>query len=268
MRLILAAVDGLGARTVGLGSYLCEVAAIIASGVRHLAWPTRGQRHLPLDVLARQIYFTGVQAVPFTMLLAALTAVALVVQVQVQSAGIASGLVGSLIVTLLVRELGPLLTALVVVARSGTAVATELANMRVAGEIDALEAAGIDPFRYLLVPRLAGFAAALVCLTMVYLGAAVVTGFALSRLWLGEAAPGWSAYAETLAANLSPLDPLILLAKTVVPGLLIAAIACREGLACRGSVTAVPRAATAGVVRALAAVVVWDVLVTVAVFAA
>ena len=268
MRVALSIVDALGAWVVGVVVYLVEIAALTAVGVRELLWPSRGTRRLPLDVLIRQIYFTGVQAVPFTLLLAALSAVVLVVQAQVQANGVAAGMVGSLIVTLLVRELGPLLTALVVVSRSGTAIATELANMRVAREIDGLEAAGIEPFRYLVLPRLAGFALALTGLTMLYLAGAIGSGFVLARLWLGDAAPIWSVYAESLAANLSPLDPFIILAKTLIPGLLCAAIACREGLACSYSVTAVPRAATAGVVRAIMAVVVWDVLVTVIVFSA
>ncbi|MCK6489814.1 MAG: ABC transporter permease [Planctomycetes bacterium] len=261
MERLLAPVDALGRATIALTSYLVEIATAVALSVRHLVLPARGGRRVAGDVLARQVYFTGVEAVPFVLLLAGLTATALVAQVQVQASGLGTGL-GPLIVTLLLRELGPLLTALVVIGRSGTAIATELANMRVAGEIDGLAYAGVDPFRYLVVPRLAGMAVAMVCLTLVWVAAAVVAGFALARLWLGTAAPPWGAYAESLALALDLTDPLVLLAKTLIPGLVVAAIACREGLACDEAVTGVPRAASRAVVRSITAVVVWDVLVT------
>jgi phospholipid/cholesterol/gamma-HCH transport system permease protein len=252
-----APIDGLGRIAIALALYLTGIAAAVAVALRHLLVPGR----VPGDVLLRQVLFTGVQAVPFVLLLAGLTATTLVAQVQVQASGLGEGL-GPLLVTLLVRELGPLLTALVVVGRSGTAIATELANMRVAGEVDGLVYSGVDPFRYLVVPRLAGMAVSLVCLTLVWTAAAVITGFALARLWLGAAAPPWGAYAESLALAFGPADPPILLAKTVVPGLVVAAIACREGLACDDGITGVPRAASRAVVRSFAAVVVWNVLVT------
>ena len=86
------------------------------------------------QVLWKQIQFTGVDAVPFTALLALLTALSVVVQIQLVGLG-QSELFGKLMVVVLVRELGPIIVAMVVLARSGTAVATEMATMRVSGEI-------------------------------------------------------------------------------------------------------------------------------------
>ena len=71
-----------------------------------------------------------------------------------------------------------------------------------------------------------------------------------------------------IGENLQPVDHLVVLAKTLVPGLLMAAISCHEGLSASRSITAVPPAVTAAVVRSLAAVFVWDSLVTAMVYVA
>ncbi len=254
-------IDGIGARACALGLYVVDVSTIIGSGIAHLI-PWRKVKPVTRSVLARQILFTGVEAVPFVALLALLTALSLVVQGQVQLQGLGqSDLFGKLLVVMLVRELGPLLIAMVVIARSGSAMATEMANMRVAGEIQALEWSGIDPFRYLVVPRLVGVCVALVCLVLLFIAISLAGGFLLS-LVLVPNSPGIERFTALIAHNLTPFDGIVILAKTVVPGLLITAIACLEGTRGAPIVTEVPRATTRAVVRAITAVFVWDALIT------
>jgi phospholipid/cholesterol/gamma-HCH transport system permease protein len=257
----LAFLDSIGAGACALSLYVVDIASLIGNGIAQL-FPWRRVKPVTRSVLARQVLFTGVEAVPFVALLAGLTALSLVVQGQVQLQGLGqSDLFGKLLVVMLVRELGPLLIAMVVIARSGSAMATEMANMRVAGEIQALEWSGIDPFRYLVVPRLAGVCIALVCLVLLFIAISLAGGFALSLL-LVENAPGLQRFTALIAHNLTPFDGVVILAKTVVPGLLITAIACLEGTRGAPIVTEVPRATTRGVVRAITAVFVWDALIT------
>ncbi|MBA3708003.1 MAG: ABC transporter permease [Planctomycetes bacterium] len=257
----MSLIDAIGDRACDLALYLVDVATIIGNGILFLL-PWRRVKPVTRLVLVRQVLFTGVEAVPFVALLAGLTALSLVVQGQVQLQGFGqSDLFGKLLVVMLVRELGPLLIAMVVIARSGSAMATEMANMRVAGEIQALEWSGIDPFRYLVVPRLAGVCIALVCLVLLFIAISLTGGFLLS-LVLVPNAPGLARFTALLANNLTPFDGVIILAKTVIPGLLITAIACLEGTRGPAIVTEVPRATTRGVVRAITAVFVWDALVT------
>jgi phospholipid/cholesterol/gamma-HCH transport system permease protein len=254
-------VDEVGARTVTVGAYVLEVATIIGYGLLRIA-PWRRAQSVTRQVAARQVLFTGVEAVPFVALLALLSALSLVVQGQVQLGGLGqSDFLGQLLVVVLVRELGPLLIAMVVIARSGSAIAAEVANMRVAGEIRALEWSGIDPFRYLVVPRLAGVCIALVCLVLLFVAFSLIGGFVLSLL-LVPGAPDLAHFATMLAQRLTPFDAVIILAKTVVPGLLITAIACVEGMSGPALVTEVPRATTRGVVRSITAVFLWDALIT------
>ncbi|MBA3686158.1 MAG: ABC transporter permease [Planctomycetes bacterium] len=260
----LAAIDALGRRTCAFAAYLLDLASLVGVLIARLLRLGAVSR----EVLFHQIRYTGVQALPFTMLLALLTALVVVVQAQVQAAGIGDAdLLGKVLVLILVREFGPLIVALVVIARSGAAIATELASMTAEREIQALAWSGIHPLDYLVVPRLAGVCISLVCLVLLFIACSLAAGFALSAL-LVAGAPDLGRFVDALARNLHPGDGVVLLAKTLVPGVLIAGIACREGLGCRPRVTEVPRAATRAVVRAIATVFLWDAAVTALAFAA
>jgi phospholipid/cholesterol/gamma-HCH transport system permease protein len=175
------------------------------------------------------------------------------------TAGAGGEVLGTVLVATLVRELAPLLTAWIVIARSGTAIAAELATMRIEGEIDALLGMGIDPFEYLVVPRVLGAAVAVASLTVLFLAFSVGVSALLSPL-LGGPAP--EALLDHVTAALRPADAVALGAKTIVPGTAIAAIACLEGLRASRSTTQVPPAVTAAGVRAFTLVFVWNTAVT------
>jgi phospholipid/cholesterol/gamma-HCH transport system permease protein len=235
-----------------LGEDLARGCGLLLSrgGLPPAAW-----RQVPL-----QFRFTAVDAIPFTVLLAVATAAALVVQIR------AIGLdeptwMGSLLATVVVRELGPLLAALVVVARSGTAIATEMALLTVGGEARAMRLAGIDPFRYLVVPRLAGVALALLCVGHLFILATLVATH-LFLNWMSDAPVGLQDYLHLLSTHLATSDLALVGLKLAGPGLLIAAICCHAGRRCAAVLTAVPAAVSQAVVRSFVAVVVWDALIT------
>jgi phospholipid/cholesterol/gamma-HCH transport system permease protein len=252
-------VDAIGASTVAFLEYVLDIATLVGYGAAGLlVWPL--MRPVARTVLARQIFFTGVEAVRFVALLAALTASTLVMQSRL--GGLSADFLGEMMVVVLVRELGPLLLAMVVIARSGSAIAVELANMRIGGEIQALEWSGIDPFSYLVLPRLGGACVSLVCLVLLFIAFSLAGGFVLGLILAPHSAPDLDHFTAMLARHLTVLDAAVVLAKTVVPGFLIAAIAAKEGIDCAGSVTEVPRATTRAVVRSIAAVAIWDALVT------
>jgi phospholipid/cholesterol/gamma-HCH transport system permease protein len=162
-----------------------------------------------------------------------------------------------------VRELGPLFAAIIVIARSGTAIAAELGSMRVSGEVRYLRAMGIPAARYLVMPRIAGLTTSLLALLFFFQGAAVLGGLALSSLLFDLP---FRAQLDNLAATLSFFDLSISLAKGLVFGLVIAAAACYHGLRVRTSITEVPQAATRAVIEALILVVVVNGFITVASF--
>lgn len=260
----LALPRAVGGAVLDSAAYAVRISAIIGYALHALTVARGRMRPVVRAVLYRQILFTGVQAIPFTALLAGLVAMILVVQARL--GGGEGGVVGRLLVVAIVRELGPLVVGTIVVARSCSAIAAELGNMRVGREIDTLVAMGVDPFEYLVLPRLTGVAVAVMCLTVVFVTVSLGAGALLTALLVEKAGAG--EIVRLIGENLTPVDHLVVLAKTLVPGLMMAAISCHEGLSASRSVTAVPPAVTAAVVRSLAAVFVWDSLVTALVYVA
>lgn len=255
MTALLALPRAVGGAVVETAAYAVRIAAMVGHALGLLSGAGGRMRTVVRAVLYKQILFTGVQALPFTALLASLSAMVIVVESRL---GGGDAGMGRLLVVILVRELGPLVVATIVVARSCTAIAAELGNMRVAGEIDTLVGMGVDPFEYLILPRLTGVAVAVVCLTVAFVAVSLGAGALLSALLTeGSAAD----VLHVVGENLEPLDFLVVMAKTVPPGLVIAAISCHEGLTARG-ITAVPPGVTSAVVRSITFVALWDAAVT------
>jgi len=222
---------------------------------RHWRAPVR-------NVLARQILFTGFQARRFVAILACLVGVSVVVQAQVWTAALGqASLLGPILVMVIFREVGPLLANFIVIARSGTAMATELAYMRVTSETHVLDAQGIDPFIYLVMPRVIGAAVSVFCLTVIFIVVAVSSGF-LSGILLGANTGDPWLFIDSVFGALKPADLFNLCAKTLVPGALMGTICCIEGLKIRGVITEVPQAASSAVVKSIMALFITSALVS------
>ncbi len=137
--------------------------------------------------------------------------------------------IGVVMISVVVRELGPMLTALIVLARIGTADVIELGTARALHEIDALEAMGIDPIHYLVVPRVVGLGVSIFCLTIYLILGALASGYLVAFLQNVPLTPG--AYLDQLAAALNWQDFVLLAAKTILLGAIAALVTCYEGLA-------------------------------------
>ncbi len=219
------------------------------------------------DVLARQILFTGVDAWRFMSLIALLVGVAVVVESQVwlQKFG-QSTLLGPILVTVIIREVGPLLTNFVIIGRSGNAMATELANMKINGEVHLLDAMGLDPFVYLVLPRVIGAAISTFCLSVVFVVMSFLSGYFCGSL-LGANSGGPDLFLKSVFAAIAPADIVNLVIKSFIPGLLMGCICCIEGLSVRNSITEVPQATTRAVARSTAALFITSALVSVMTYA-
>jgi phospholipid/cholesterol/gamma-HCH transport system permease protein len=136
---------------------------------------------------------------------------------------------GTIMVLVVVRELGPLLTALLVLARIGTANVIELGTARALGEVEALEALGIDPIHYLVVPRVLGMAIGAFSLTVYLILGALISGYVWAFLQDVPLRPG--DYFAQLAGALSGLDFALLALKTLGFGFIISLVTCYHGLA-------------------------------------
>ncbi len=136
---------------------------------------------------------------------------------------------GSTMVIVIVRELGPLLAAMLVLARVGTANVIELGTARALGEVEALEALGIDPVHYLIVPRVIGMALGIFSLTVYLILGALASGYLFA--FLQEAPLRPLDYLRQITGALNWLDFALLAIKTVAFGFFIAIVTCYHGLA-------------------------------------
>ncbi|MBN2313621.1 MAG: ABC transporter permease [Sedimentisphaerales bacterium] len=239
--------------------HVVAVAATVMAAACRMTYWSRPIR----NVLARQILFTGLDAVRFVGVIALLVGLSVVLQTQVWFSRFGqSSLIGPLLVAVIIREAGPLLVNFLVIGRSGTAISSELSTMRVAGEIRLLDGMGLDPLIYLVMPRVIGVAVSVFCLTILFIVLSFASGY-MGGLLLGLNVGAPSVFVDSVFSAIRLPDVLNVLAKTFIPGMLTGTICCIEGLSVRGAMTEVPQAATRGVIRSVAAMFTVLVLVSV-----
>ncbi len=211
--------------------------------------PTEGGRVVWSQV-ARQIVFSAWDAVPLVGLIAGLmtmTGIALVTTLA--PAVDTPDILGRIFASALVRELAPLMTAIIVALRSCSAVTVELGYMSWRGEVEALETLGIDPAKFLLLPRFVGLTGAVVGLTLVFVLAVFATG--ATGAYLLDVGSSLSHLATNLYTFVTPTDIAVAAIKSFSFGLIIASVACYHGLSVRKDITQVPRRTTRALVEAL-----------------
>jgi len=163
--------------------------------------------------------------------------------------------VANLVGLSLTRELGPLMTGIVLAGRSGAAIAAELGTMKVGEEIDALRVMGLDPVRFLVLPRMLAVTLIAPLLAIMSTGIGIVGGALVANVMLDIP---FVAFGNSLEQAVGFADVFGGVGKAVVFGLLVAAIACQRGLATRGGAEGVGRATTSAVVTTLFTLIVVD----------
>ena len=260
----VAVVVWLGRKTIDGYTYLSDLVALAYLSLRELAMPARQGRGEALRVITRQILFTGVDALPVVSAIALMLGLIIITQAGTQLPKVGAGaLVGNIIVVVVIRELGPLLTAFIVVGRSGTAITTELGNMRVGQEVAALELMGVRVTRFIVMPRLVGMVLSMVCLTLYFDAVAVLGGFVVAKAKLTVP---FEVFAQAVTHSLSLTDVAVTAVKSVLFGAAVATICCHHGLAVRSSYTEVPQQATRAMINSVTMCLILDILVTVAAY--
>jgi phospholipid/cholesterol/gamma-HCH transport system permease protein len=157
------------------------------------------------------------------------------------------------------REIGPILIALMFSGRVGSNNTAELGTMTVTEQLDGLRALAIDPVQYLIVPRVVAMMIALFCLTVLGDIVAIAGGMLFSTLLLGVES---STFYYSLVDNLTPTDLLHGLFKSAAFGISIALTSCYFGVSVRGGAVGVGRAVNSAVVAAAVSVLFLDFLLT------
>jgi len=173
-------------------------------------------------------------------------------------------LVPNIIAVAVLRELGPLIAAIVLVGFAGASIAAEIGTMVVGEEVEALEAHALNPIRFLVVPRVIATVVSMVCLAVVSNMVAIMSAAAMSKIVLGIS---WVTYYNNTLAQVGPRDFVTGLIKASVFGMLIGLIACCNGLKVTGGAAGVGKATTSTVVESVVAVIFADLLFTVVFYA-
>lgn len=202
--------------------------ALITLGV--ILRKSRTARNVIGPRLRQEIARAGVALLPMFLFVALALGFLVVGQTVSALARVgATGYLGSTMVIVVVRELGPLLAAMLVLARVGSAHVIELGTARALGEVEALEALGIDPVHYLIVPRVIGMAVGVFALTVYLILGALASGYLFAFLQDVPLLPG--DYFKQITEALGWLDFGLLALKTVAFGFFIAIVTCFHGLA-------------------------------------
>jgi phospholipid/cholesterol/gamma-HCH transport system permease protein len=167
----------------------------------------------------------------------------------------AQNFTGQLVMTSLIRELGPVLTSIIVAGRIGSAIAAELGSMLVSEQIDAMRAMGTDPVKKLVVPRMLGCMIMTPALTVISVVVGALGGWVVSKSILGIAS---SVYTTSARAGLNYQDIMGTLLKSVTFGLFVAVIGCRCGLRTYGGTVGVGRSTTQSVVASIVTILISD----------
>lgn len=171
----------------------------------------------------------------------------------------AGAYMGAVVSLSMVREMGPVLTALVVGGRVGSGMAAELGSMTVTEQVDAMRAMGEDPIKRLVVPRVLACVLALPLLAVVADLLGIIGGMFISLM---EVERSFYLYFNTVAANLVLSDIISGLAKTLFFGFIIAIVGCHQGLSTRGGTRGVGISTTVSVVTSFLLILVADFFLT------
>lgn len=183
----------------------------------------------PLDYrkVVRQIYLIGVNSLPVIFLVAMFTGMVLGLQGYYSLKKFGSeGMLGSAVALTLIRELGPVLTAIMVVGQAGSAMAAEIADMRNSEQIDALSSMAIDPLRYLIAPRLYGALISIPLLTAIFNIIGILGGY-LTAVELLDLDPG--SYWQSLFSAASTENIVMCFHKALVFSLFTTSLCCYQG---------------------------------------
>jgi phospholipid/cholesterol/gamma-HCH transport system permease protein len=210
--------------------------------------------------MVRQADTIGVGSLPIVVLTGFFTGAVLALQASNTLEHFGSiTLVGQLVSTSMVRELGPVLTSLMVAGRNSSGMASELGSMVVTEQIDAMRALGTDPMKKLVAPRVVSTVVLLFFLTVISDFLGLTGGLFVSKILLNlDARQYWSNAWESLVFQ----DVFMGLVKPVLFGFIISTVGCFYGMTARGGTQGVGRATTQAVVAASVLIVVLDLFVT------
>ena len=246
----------------GFARHLVHFVALVGQLCLDLVYLLRYRGHWPLLEISANFYKVGVQAMPVTALVGFLIGVVLsyLSALQLQLFG-ADVFIVNILGFGIIRELGPVLVAVLVAGRSGSAMTAQIGVMRVTEEIDALTTMGISRYVRLVLPKVVALALAMPLVTLWGSSMALFGGMVSANLQLGLS---FDFFLNALPRAVPAVNLLIGLAKGAVFGLLIALVACHFGLRVRPNTESLSANTTASVVTSITVVILVDAVFAIA----
>lgn len=229
--------------------------------VLHSALQLRG-KHFDtfIRVVINQVRFTGAQALPMLSLIALSIGATTIIQATTFLPKLGQdNFIGNLLKLVIIREVGPLITAIIVLARSGSAITAEMCTQKMHREIDAMEMMGINPYLIMVLPRLAGGVISIVLLIIYFDVIAILGGYMIS---MTVTSFPFSTFVDTLARSISMTDLLSTLVKSTVSGIVIPLTCTFYGFKPQ-SLFQIPIFVSRAVIRSLFAVFILNAFVSV-----
>jgi len=246
-----------GRRAIAAVDHMFNLLAFVYSLLRLILHPAAAGRAILKKLTLEQIYFTAFQALYIIIPVALIIGSMLIIQFSKISGQYD---LGKMMVLLIVREIGPLVTALIVILRTATAVSIELGYMQVLHEVEAIEMAGIDPLRIVCLPRLIGITSAILCLFIIFDLVAVIGGYLI--VWMFTYIPVANLFGQIESA-ITFTDIAVGIVKALCFGLAITVICLYQGFKANPKITGIPALTSKVAVDCFFSCLVIDVIVSV-----
>lgn len=254
----LGVIEGLGRLFLDSWHEAGETVAFVGRVTLSMFWSLRHPRRVRWGEIAFLVQRSGAEALPIVALLSFLvgltTAFSAAVQLRQFGADI---FIADLVGIGMTRELGPLMAAILLTGRSGSAFAAEIGTMKISDEIDALTVMGIRPLGYLVMPRIFAVMMALPLLALFADAFGIAGGMTIAGLSLDLTPP---AFLGQLRKVVGPWDVFSGVLKSLVFGILVAGVGCHRGMRTEGGALGVGRSTTSSVVGGIFLIVVADAI--------
>ena len=245
----------------------CRAIASIFSRNRSLKTDSRN--------IIMQTFFTGVEVFPVLFVVATLFGAITIIEAMSMMGRMGfSDFVGSMIVIVTIRDLGPILTAFLIAGRSGSSLTTYIGSMVINYEVDALATMGVNPIRFLVMPSLIGGCIAMLIMNIFFSASAICAGFLVTKsaIYLagitGVSADmtniqlTWSYLSTEILNAIDLSDFIFIIVKPLVFGAIITTNACYQALNIQRDVRQVPKAVSRSVIKSFLYVVIADMVIS------
>ncbi len=247
----------IGRKTLISINHLLNLFAFIYRMLGLLFRPPTTGKAIVRRITLEQLYFTAVQALPIIVPAALIIGSMLIIQFTKFQGQYD---LGKITVLLIMREIGPVVTALLVILRSATAVTIETGYMKVLHEVDALEMAGLDPLWVVCLPRLIGITTAILSLFIVFDLVAILGGYAV--VWIISYIPMGN-FLQQIAKAITVADIVVGIIKATCFGIAITATCLHHGFGIRKLITGIPVATSRASVESFFFCLVINVIISI-----